>query len=81
MSKAKDQELFAAGRRARSKGGCRSVIVATDPEGIRNYHNCNGPVGHGFKGERHGCGCGQEWWATGTKGPLTDVVRAGETIV
>lgn len=78
MFETEDQELFAAGRRARRNGDCTSLIVATNPDGIRNYHNCDGSFSH--KGEVHSCGCGQLWNGNDTGGPLTDVVRAGETI-
>lgn len=72
-----DQELFAAGRRARMKLDCASLIVATAPDHVRNYHNCSGGIDH--RGP-HYCGCGQSWIGSTTNGPLTDVVRAGETI-
>jgi hypothetical protein len=69
-----DQDLFAAGRRAVSKGQCDSLIVATDQQGERNYHQC---IGSG-KAHKHWCGCGQSWHGSHTDGPLRDVVRAGE---
>lgn len=73
-----DEELFQAGRRAFMRGQCNSVIVATNPEGIRNYHNCVSSRDHGDS--KHYCGCGQEWQGHTTAGPLTDVVRAGEAL-
>lgn len=76
--KVTDAELFAAGRRARTKGQCSSVVVATDEHSERNYHNCMDGREHDGK---HGCGCGETWWAVSdgqvwTDGPLTDVVIA-----
>lgn len=80
MAEQSDAELFEAGARARDKAQCPSVIVATDEQGIRNYHNCDGDRGHESRSPQHGCGCGQTW-RHGTEGqgmvsagPLTDVV-------
>lgn len=72
-----DAELFAAGRRATHKNACPSLIVATNPNGDRNYHQCDvGKVAH----KTHSCGCGEAWWNEGSgvglrsDGPLSDVV-------
>lgn len=74
MAKLTDAELFEAGRRARRNGDCTSLIVATDPEGNRNYHNCNGSFSH--RGGVHSCGCGQTWLGATSGGPLVDVAFA-----
>lgn len=78
--KQSDAALFEAGRRARSLAQCASVIVATSPEGVRNYHQCIGDSNHTGPGG-HYCGCDQQWrlepgvgWVS--TGPLTDVVFA-----
>lgn len=69
-----DAELFAAGRRARGKGQCGSVIVAThNGTGERNYHQCGGDDNHAEMS--HYCGCGASWCAGVLQmGPLFDVV-------
>jgi hypothetical protein len=78
--KLSDAELFESGQRARAKGQCGLVIVATDDLG-RTYHQCSGAADHigpGVQPGWHYCGCGQEWrmsdagWVT--TGPLRDVV-------
>lgn len=72
---ADDAELFAAGKRARTKNQCESVIVATDPQtGIRNYHNCDGDKGHEVN-TWHGCGDGETWddKTRAVSGPLVEV--------
>lgn len=71
-----DAELLVAGMRAHGLQQCGSVIVATDAQGIRNYHNCDSGRVH-VGGDKHMCGCGQTWSQynnRGTLGPLTDVV-------
>lgn len=71
---AEDAELFAAGRRARSKSQCTSLVIGTHTDTEeRNYHQCSGGLDH--KGENHGCGCGAQWYARVMHfGPLYDVV-------
>lgn len=69
-----DAELFASGRRSVAKSRCKSLIVATDPRGDRNYHNCGGDVGHEVD-TWHGCGCGETWEdkTRAVSGPLSEV--------
>lgn len=71
-----DADLLASGRRAHGINQCGSVIVATDANGERNYHNCDSDRVH-KDGDNHACGCGQTWQQYGarkTTGPLRDVV-------
>lgn len=72
-----DADLFAAGVRARSKGQCTSLLVAThNGTGERNYHLCGGDRDH--KEESHYCGCGASWYGQHLHmGPLFDVVFPG----
>lgn len=79
MQKQSDEELIEIGLRALSRGQCVAVIVATNEQGDRNYHQCNVDLMHGHK--THHCGCGQSWrfvpgdgWSD--VGPLRDVVHS-----
>lgn len=57
-TKAKIEELRAAGKRAAYKNQCDSVIVAPDHTGEDNYHVCGDKPGHMGP---HGSGSGYAW--------------------